>query len=182
MAATLPAYQAIVEAAIASTGANSGWLLAVGSDGLTVMAIGGPARGPIATGTIIPAQGARAFVLASGQPAALMPQPSDQANRQAGGAAGLPGSVLAVPCGDPDVVGVLEVSGKADGVGFGFRDIESLSGLAMVASVLLAEQHDVVVEVTAPEQICAEIHALAQRNPGRYATVVGVIEALLGVE
>lgn len=182
MAATHPAYQAIVEAALAATNASSGWLLAAGDHDMLVKAIGGPARGTIAVGSPVASEGAKAFVLASGQPAALMPQPSDIANRHAGGAAGLPGSVLAVPCGDPDIVGVLEVSGKADGDGFTFRDIEALSGLALVASVLLAEQHDVVVNVTSPEQISAEISALAQRNPNRYATVVSVIEALLSVE
>ena len=100
MAATHPAYQAIVEAALAATNASSGWLLAAaGDDDLVVKAIGGPARGAIAIGSPVASQGAKAFVLASGQPAALMPQPSDTANRHAGGAAGLPGSVLAVPCG-----------------------------------------------------------------------------------
>lgn len=146
------------------------------------MAIDGPARGSVDVGTRITPEGARAFVLASGQPAAVMPQPSDTANRQAGGASGLPGSVLAVPCGDSDVVGVLEVSGKAGGVGFSFVDIEALSGLALVAGALLAQDHQVVVDLTPPEQISAEIHALARRNPGRYATVVAVIEAMLGVE
>lgn len=182
MAATHPAYQAIVDAAIAATSASSGWLLGADAQGLRVMAIGGTARGPIPVDSTVTSEGARAFVLASGQPAALMPQPSDTANRQAGGAAGLPGSVLAVPCGEPDIVGVLEVSGKADGAGFAFGDIGALSGLAHVASALLAAQDDVVVEVTSPEEISAEIAALAHRNPARYATVVSVVEAMLSVD
>jgi hypothetical protein len=85
-----------------------------------------------------------------------------------GRGAGLPGSVLAVPCGEPEIVGVLEVSGKADGAGFAFGDIGVLSGLAHVASALLAAHDDVVIEVTGPEQISAEIVVLARRNPARY--------------
>ncbi len=182
MAVTHPAYQAIVEAALAATDASSGWLLANHDDGLRVMAIGGPSRGSIAVDSTMAVEGARAFALASGQPAALMPQPSDTANRRAGGSAGLPASILALPCGEPEVIGVLEVAGKANGAGFGFRDIEALSGLALVASTLLAHNEQLTVEVAPPEQICAEITALAQRNPARYAKVVSVIEALLSVE
>ena len=182
MAATHPTYQAIIDAALLATDATSGWLLAAHADGLRILAIGGPSHDPLPIDSTVPAEGARAFVLASAQPAALMPQPSDVANRHAGGSAGLPPSVLAVPCGEPEVLGVLEVAGKANGAGFGFHDIEALSGLALVASSMLAQHEQLAIEVTPPEQIGAEITALAQRNPTRYAHVVSVIEALLSVE
>ena len=182
MSANHPAYQAIVDAALEATDANSGWLLGVTDDGFRVMAIGGPGRGSIEVDAVVPSEGARGYVLASGQPASLIPQPTDTANLHAGGAAGLPTSLLAIPCGDAEVVGVLEVSGKSDGAGFGFVEIESLTGLAHVASALLDEQDDVVREVPSVEQLSRELHELSQRSPARYASLAAVIEALLSVE
>lgn len=179
---TRPTYQALVDAAVAMTDALSGWLLADEAAGLRIMATAGEARSNFEIGTIVAPQGAKAFVLASGQPTALLPQAGDVANANAGGASGTPGSVLAVPCGDEEVVGVLEVSGRADGGVFGFDDIEALAGLAHVAAAALVEQHDVAVEVASPTQLAAEIEALAQRNPARYAKLATVIEALLSIE
>lgn len=182
MAATRPTYQAIVDAARLATGAASGWLLADDAQGLAVVATSGQAASHQEVGRIIVPQGAKAYVLAAGQPTALLPQPGDVANADAGGAPGIPPSLLAVPCGEDEIVGVLEISGKPDGANFGFDDIAAISGLAQVAAAALLEQHDVSVAVTPPSQLGAELTALAQRSPARYASVARVVEALISIE
>ena len=183
MGATRPAYQAIVDAAINATGASSGWLLADQEEqGLYVLATAGQAAAHQQIGTTIPAQGAKAYVLAAGQPTALLPQPGDTANADGGGAPGIPPSLLAVPCGDDDIVAVLEVSGKPDGATFGFEDIAALSGLASVAAAMVLERDDAVRAVASPGQLAAELDNLAQRLPARYEHVARVIEALLSIE
>lgn len=176
-----PTYQAIIDAAVTATDASSGWLLATEPDGLRVMSISGSTAGQTALGTLVEPTGAKGFVLSSGQPTALMPQPTDTANNGAAGAAGVPASVLAAPCGDEDVVGVIEVAGKAGGLAFGFDDIDALSGLALVASAALAESGHAHVEVAPPAALARELEQLAQHDPGRYASLAQVIEALLGI-
>lgn len=183
MGATRPPYQAIVDAAITATSASSGWLLADhGDDGLLVVATAGQAAAHQQIGAVVQPQGAKAYVLAAGQPTALLPQPGDAANADGGGAPGIPPSLLAVPCGDEDVVAVLEVSGKAAGANFGFDDINALSGLAQVAAALVLENADAVRAVASPAQLGAELESLAQRLPARYQNVAQVIEALLSIE
>jgi hypothetical protein len=183
MGATRPAYQAIVDAALNATTASSAWLLADREDeGLIVMATAGQAAAHQQIGAIIQPQGAKAYVLAAGQPTALLPQPGDTANADGGGAPGIPPSLLAVPCGDDDIVAVLEVSGKAGGATFGFEDINALSGLAQVAAAMVLERDDALRTVTSPAQLGAELENLAQRLPARYENVARVIEALLSIE
>ena len=182
MAATRPTYQAIVDAAVSATGAASGWLLADEEQGLVVVATSGQAASHQEVGRVIVPQGAKAYVLAAGQPTALLPQPGDAANADAGGAPGIPPSLLAVPCGEDEIVGVLEISGKANSANFGFDDIAAISGLAQVAAAALLERDDVSVAVTPPSQLGAELTALAQRNPARYANVARVVEAMISIE
>ena len=182
MAATRPTYQAIVDAALSATGAASGWLLADSEQGLAVVATSGQAASHQQIGHMIQPQGAKAYVLAAGQPTALLPQPGDVANADGGGAPGIPPSLLAVPCGDDDIVGVLEISGKPHGANFGFDDIAAISGLAQVAAAALVEQDDVSVAVTPPSQLGAELTSLSQRSPARYADVARVVEALISIE
>ena len=183
MGATRPPYQAIVDAAINATGASSAWLLADReAEGLMVIATAGQAAAHQQIGAIIRPQGAKAYVLAAGQPTALLPQPGDTANADGGGAPGIPPSLLAVPCGDDDIVAVLEVSGKSGGATFGFEDINALSGLAQVAAAMVLERDDAVRSVAAPAQLGAELASLAQRQPSRYEHVAQVIEALLSIE
>ncbi len=183
MGATRTPYQAIVDAALNATGAASAWLLADReSEGLMVMATAGQAAVHQQIGAIIQPRGAKAYVLAAGQPTALLPQPGDTANSDGGGAPGIPPSLLAVPCGDDDIVAVLEVSGKGGGATFGFEDINALSGLAQVAAALVLERDDAVRSVASPAQLGAELETLAQRLPARYEHVAQVIEALLSIE
>ena len=181
MAATRPTYQAIVDAAVQATQASSGWLLADDEDGLMIVATTGQATDQ-EVGSTIAARGAKAYVLAAGQPTALLPQPGDMDNADAGGAPGVPPSLLAVPCGEDDIVGVLEVSGKAGGANFDFTDISSLSGLARVASAALIEQDAVEVTVATPAQLATDLTALASRSPSRYRDVARIVEAMLSIE
>lgn len=177
---TRPTYQALIEAAVSATEAETGWLLAAHVDGLRVMAAAGGASGSAEVGSVVDAAGARGFVLSSGQPTALMPQGSDTANSGAGGGVGIPGSVLAAPCGEEQIVGVIEVAGKARGEAFDFADIEALSGLAMIADAALTEGNDVVLDVPSPAHLGRELENLAGRDPGRYAAMANMIESLLG--
>lgn len=182
MAATRPTYQALVDAAVQATSASSGWLLADDENGLTVVATSGQAATHQELRSTILPRGAKAYVLAAGQPTALLPQPGDSDNADAGGAPGIPPSLLAVPCGEDDIVGVLEVSGKAGGANFDFADIAALSGLAHVASAALIEQDVVEVTVTSPAQLATELTSLAGRNPARYRDVARIVEAMLSLE
>ena len=182
MAATRATYQALVDAAVQATHASSGWLLADDQDGLMVVATSGQAASHQELGSAVVARGAKAYVLAAGQPTALLPQPGDIANADAGGAPGVPPSLLAVPCGEDDVVGVLEVSGKAGGANFDFADIAALSGLARVASAALIEQDVVEVSVAPPAQLAADLTSLAGRNPARYRDIARIVEAMLSIE
>ena len=54
--------------------------------------------------------------------------------------------------------------------------------VAQVAAAALLEQHDVSVAVTPPNQLGAELTALAQHSPARYASVARVVEALISIE
>ena len=174
-----PTFQAIVDQSLRVTGASTGWLLAVDDDGLQVVAVGGLAADADTVGRVLKPSGARGFALSSGQPAALMPPPTDAANDGAGGFPGVPSSVLAVPCGRDVAVGVLELADKANAMPFTFADIEALAGLASVAGAALAEE-DVHVDVRSPAELGAELTRLASRDPGRYTETAKLIDALLG--
>ena len=173
-------YQAIVDQALRTTGASTGWLLAVTNDGLRVTATAGLAAERDLIGTESPATGAQGYVLSSGQPAALMPQPSDAANNGAAGFDGVPTSVLALPCGDDSAVGVLELAEKPGASPFTFDDIEALATLASVAGAALMEEQDAPLDVVSPAELAVELEHLARRDPRRYADAARLIELLLG--
>ncbi|MEM9130917.1 MAG: hypothetical protein AAF962_11930 [Actinomycetota bacterium] len=177
--AVRPTLQAIVNQAVAATGASSGWLLAVGADDLEVVATAGGTHAEH-IGRRFAATGAQGYVLSSGQAAALLPQPDDPANVGAGGFDGVPPSVVAVPCGE-DAVGVLELVDKADGLPFTFADIEAVSGLAAVAAAAMTEQSGGVPNAPAsPAELAADLRHLAERDPARYADTARLVQALLG--
>jgi GAF domain-containing protein len=176
-----PTYQAVVDQALNVTGASTGWLLAVVDGGLRVLATSGLASGNgAAPGTIITPTGAQGYVLSSGQPAALMPQPSDPANDGAAGYPGVPTSVLATPCGDDSVLGVLELAEKQGASPFTFADIEAVAALATVAGAAMLEADDAHVDVATPAELAADLDRLASHNPQRYADIARVVESLLG--
>ena len=172
-------HQALVDAATASTGADQGWLLGATADGLTVLAAAGGDDPAALIGSSVSAEGARGLAVSSGQPAALRPPESDSSNEGAGGAEGVPGSVLAAPCAHDDVVGVIEVVRARGSEGFTFDDVEIVSLLADVAGAAIAEAGS-AVEVTPPARLSVELTSLAAQDSQRYADVARVIEALLG--
>jgi GAF domain-containing protein len=182
MAASVrPIYQAIVDQALQATGASTGWLLVVVETGLRVVAAAGVAGQRGLVGTVLTPTGAQGYVLSSGQPAALMPQPHDSANDGAAGHPGVPTSVLAVPCTDQSIVGLLELAGKTGAIPFTFDDITAVASLAVVAGAAIAENKGPPPEVVSPSTLATELERLAAQNPRRYADTARVIETLLGL-
>ncbi|MCP3987876.1 MAG: GAF domain-containing protein [Actinomycetia bacterium] len=175
-----PTYQAIVDQALRTTGASTGWLLAVTGSTMRVVAAAGLAAEYDLIGSELTPTGAQGYVLSSAQPAALMPQPNDPANNGAAGFPGVPTSILAVPCGDDAPIGVLELAGKADAGPFTFDDIESLATLASVAGAALTEGDDTSTSIATPAELATGLERLATIDPSRYAQAAGLIESLLG--
>ncbi len=175
-----PTFQALVDQALGATGATTGWLLVTTDDGLEVVATAGRATTRELLGTVVPPTGAQGYVLSSGQPAALMPQPSDEANEGAAGCVGVPNSLLAAPCGDETTLGVLELAEKADAGPFTFDDIAIIAALASVAGAAISEGDTARPDVISPAELASELGELALRNPNRYADTARLIESLLG--
>lgn len=175
-----PVYQALIDAALIATGADRGWLLQARDERLVVLAAGGGDDPRALHGVEVGIDGARGYAVSSGQPAALRPQGSDSSNQGAGGAADVPRSILAAPCGSEDVVGVMELVDKPDDAGFTFDDVEIVSLLADVAGAAISSDDGADVEVAPPERLGVELASLAARDSRRYADVARVIEAMLG--
>jgi GAF domain-containing protein len=203
-----PIFQAIVDQAIGSTAAASGWLLLRTSrhDLLTVAAIGPQPAPPVGVGQAIALSGARAYALSSGQAAALMPQPGDQTNLGAGGHLGVPVSLLTVPCprwagtswhhgvtvgdgaarpgpsssgDDYDLVGVLEVAAKKGSRPFTVDDLAAVARLAALVGAALAEVLPDAPTPPSPEALAADLARLAAVDRQRYAATAGLIQAVL---
>jgi len=171
-------YQALVEAAVKATGAESGWLLRIDDATLTVTAAVGGDDPSSSIGTLRSATGATGHALAAGYPTALRVRNDDHSNDGVGGAIGVPSSVLSAPCNDGDVVGVLEVANAQSG-SFSFDDVEVVSLLADIAGAALADQGNAGVSVPSPAELSSELSSLAQRDPLRYASVATVVVAML---
>ncbi len=124
--------------------------------------------------------GTAAYVLASGQPVAMVPR-ADDANAADGVAALLgtrPASVLCVPCAhDDDVLGVLELVDKAGGSPFTFDDVELITVLANIAGSALRESAG--SDVRSPDELGGELRQLAANDPTAYIAVASVLEVLL---
>jgi GAF domain-containing protein len=179
-ASVRPTYQAIVDQAMAATGASTGWLLRSTDDGLVVAATAGKATAGNLLGEGVIPTGAQGYVLSSGQPVALMPPPNDPANDGAAGFPGVPTSVLAAPCGDESVLGVLELADKSAAKPFTFDDIETASALAVIAGAAMTEDDGTALDVVSPAELAAELQRLASESPRRYADTARMIESLLG--
>ncbi len=180
--AARPTLAAVVEAAVDATAAAQGWLLAVSDDELiAVAAAGGDAPGS-RVGTRRAASGAAGYVAGSGQPAALRVSSSDVSNEGAGGLDGIPAGILAVPCGDDDVIGVLELVHATDSDGvFSFDDVEIASLLAQVAGAALTESPETSGSVPTPAELAGELERLLSADPSRYAAVATMVQAVLGL-
>ena len=178
-----PVLLALTQAAMASTAAAAGWLLAVDGDQLRVVAAAGGSDPGTLLGRTLPAgSGSAGFVAASGQPLAISLRPDDP--RFAEGMTALtgraPSSVLAVPCSTDDgVAGVLELVDKAGGAPFSIDDVELASVLADVAGVALTTGAGAAPPVATPAHLAAGLERLAVADPARYAAVAVSVEALL---
>jgi GAF domain-containing protein len=180
MDAADPVVLAIVQSAVRATGATRGWAVAVDGESLRVAAAAGDGTASLVGRAVDGDGGHAAFVVASGQPVALVPRPDDP--RAAQGVAALlglhPASVLAVPCTDDDVVGAIELVDKAGGGGFTFDDIEIATLLAGVAAVALTHER-AGADVPAPQELAGELARVARADPGRYAAIATAVSALL---
>ena len=171
--------QAVLGSASEVTGAPLGWLVVPGDGGLEVVAAVGSAE--LMGATVAADAGTAAYVLASGQPVAMVPRPDDPGAD--GGVAALvgvrPTSVLCVPCThDDEVLGVLELVDKVGGGAFSFDDVELVTVLANVAGAALASG-SAGRDVRSPEELFADLRQLAASDPAGYIGVASVLEALL---
>ncbi len=174
-----PTLDAIVTAAVDVTAATVGWLLMIDDDELLVVAAAGGESPQLRVGRRIPVTGTAGFVISSEQPAAIDTPPSDTSNAGAGGLDGNPAGVLAAPCGNDDVIGVLEVARPEGSSPFTVDDIEEVTLLARVAGAALEEIEDRVAEVPSPAELARELERLATTDAPRYAAVARMIEAVL---
>ena len=180
MAAVL---DAITEAAVGASGAANGWLVQAVDNELRVVAAAGGRPGD-ALGLTVPAdRGTTGFVVASGQPVAAVPNPDDDrfSVTVAQALDIRPTSVLSVPCATDDgVLGALEVIDKQEGGRFTIDDVEIVTLLGGIAGAALVDASGAAATVTPPEELAGELRQLAAGDPARYASVAGVVRALLG--
>lgn len=179
--AATPTLAALVEAAVDATAAAQGWLLAVEGDELVVVAASGGASPGSRVGARRAVVGTAGYVAGSGQPAALQVSSDDSSNDGAGGLDGIPTAILAVPCGDDDVIGVLELVDKSGGAEpFSFDDVEVASLLARVAGSALTDASDTTPGAPTPGELAGELERLAAADASRYAAVATMLQAVLG--
>jgi sigma-B regulation protein RsbU (phosphoserine phosphatase) len=175
-----PVLQSIISAAVGATAATKGWVLALEDADLRVVAALGEGAGDLMGATVPSGSGTSGFVASSGQPMALAPRGDDA--RMAEGVTALlstrPTSILSVPCGNDDVVGVLELVDKVGGGSFSFDDVEMATLLAGVAGAALQAPGGEVM-ARPPAEIGAELGRLASADPEAYARVATVVDALL---
>ena len=171
--------QSILGSAAEVTAASMGWIAVPVGDRLEVVAAVGAVD---LVGASVPGgAGTAAYVLASGQPIAMVPQPDD-ANATDGVAARAgvrPTAVLCVPCAhDDEMLGVLELVDKPGGAGFTFDDVELVTVLANIAGSVLRSSA-AGSDVRSPEELFADLRQLANADPTAYIGVAAVLEALL---
>jgi GAF domain-containing protein len=171
--------QSILGSAADVTAADMGWILVDRDGSLEVVAAVGAGN---LIGATVPADaGTAAYVLASGQPVAMVPRPDDP-NATDGVAALVgtrPATVLCVPCAhDDEVLGVLELVDKNGGP-FTFDDVELVTVLANIAGSVLRSDPSTGSDVRSPEELFADLRQLAGTDPTSYIAVATVLEALL---
>lgn len=175
-----PVVRAVLDAAVDSTGASAGWVLAVNGSRLQAVAVAGIASGDALVGAHVAlGAGTAGYVATSGNPLALSGASGD--GRLDDGFVALtglrPASVLCVPClGGADVAGVIELVAAADGA-FGFDDVEVATVLARVAAAALASSRHAAPP--RPADLAARLEHLARVDAARYAGVAAAVDALL---
>lgn len=179
-----PLLQTILQVAIDSTGASSGWLAAAVDDDLAIVAVVAAdltlvdrilwQRGGTDPGTA-------GFVMQSGQPVALQPATSGTGDSWAERLLGRqPASLVCVPCHDDEQpVGALELVDKVGGAPFSFDDVELASVLAQIAGAAIAEGAGAAGRVPTPAELSNDLGRLATADPARYAAVAQAVSALV---
>ena len=175
-----PIFDAIVAAAVDVTAGTVGWLLMVDDDEFVVVAAAGGSDSQGRVGRRVPAAGTAGLVAAAGEPSAIESPPGDSSNVGAAGLDGNPAGVLAAPCGDEDVVGVLEVARPEGSEPFTIDDIEEVTLLARIAGAALEELEEASAAVPSPAELGRELERLAARDTSRYAAVARMVDAVLG--
>jgi GAF domain-containing protein len=174
-----PVVRAVLDAAVDSTGASAGWVLAVAGSRLHAVAVAGIGGDALVGAHVALGAGTAGFVASSGNPLALSGASGDA--RLADGFVALtglkPASVLCVPCvGGTDVAGVIELVADTDGA-FGFDDVEVATVLARVAAAALASGRRTAAPQ--PAALATRLEHLARADPARYAGVAAAVDALL---
>ena len=165
---------AVLRGALDATGAAHGWIVAVRDGRFVVVAAAGVAGAPARTGTVLDTSAPAALAITTGQPSARQVRPDDRSAAGAAGSAGVPASLLTVPCGS---AGALELADKAGGA-FDIDDIEIVSLLADVAGAALDEHAEAPVPL--PDDLAAELRHLRDTDRARYGVVARAVGALLG--
>ena len=177
--ATRPTFDALIMAAVDATAAAQGWLLTVDDEHFVVAAAAGGDQPGSRVGRRVEIAGTAGLALNSGQAAAIQPSGADRSNEGAGGVDGTPASIMAVPCGEEEVLGVIELVGKAGGGPFSFDDVELVSLLARVGGGALAETEGERA-VPSPTELAGELERLAATDARGYAALAHMIQAVLG--
>jgi GAF domain-containing protein len=165
---TSPVLEAVVRVALEATGATRGRLLTAGTGALDLMVVAS-LGGDASWQTRPPGDGDPSlvgYVVATGQPQMLTGRGDDA------------WSCLCAPCiRDDEVVGALELAGKAGGGAFSFDDIEMASLFAGVAGAAIVARHP--ASPPAPEELTGDLARLERTDPARYATVARLVYQLL---
>jgi GAF domain-containing protein len=168
---------AVLEAAVAATGAGAGWVVDTRRQPWGVVATAGNAAH--VHGIAWPTDGVVGFVIGSDQPAALIPRPGIVLTADVEAALGhRPTAVLVVPCSaSAGPVGALGLVDKAGGGPFSFDDLELTALLGPIAGVALATASPSAVPEVAV--VANALVRLSTTNPERYERVALALTVLL---
>jgi GAF domain-containing protein len=171
--------RAVVDAAVAATGAEVGWVTDSRNVPWRVAATAGRAAGLDTRAW--PAGGVVGFVVESDQPAALVPRPGVELTADVEAVLGhVPTAVLVVPCAAATgTVGALGLADKAGGGPFSFDDLELTGLLGPIAGAAVVAAGG--PEVPDSADLGAALVRLSTTNPERYERVAVALAVLLDV-
>jgi hypothetical protein len=170
---------AVLEAAVAATGAGAGWVADTRGHPWSVVATAGDAAR--LHGIQWPTGGVVSFVVESDQPAALIPRAGVELTADVEAALGhRPTALLVVPCSaSAGPVAALGLADKAGGAAFSFDDLELTALLGpIIGAALVTAGAPTVPE---PAAVAAALVRLSNTNPERYQRVALALTVLLDV-
>jgi GAF domain-containing protein len=186
-----PVLAAVARAATELTGARGAVVVAVRDRGALVLATAGPEPGRAVGEQLDPTRivGDRleagndtlSFVLASGQALSIvLADGDDQGDLATRGHAASGAASLCVPCVAAEgVVGALELIGGSGSGSFDVAATRVAELLAEIATAALAEDGGTPATAPAPDELAAELTALAAIDQTRYRAVARALESLL---